>query len=116
MVTEDPLFRPLLDGRWILHDDWVVRVRYRKVWYKFIVPKGFVSDLGSIPTALEWIVENDRYVRAFVLHDYLYHAKTLSRNVADAIMYQMIAEHDEVIAWVAWAAVRMFGGFAWRAC
>lgn len=113
--SDKPILEPI-NGKWRVVDDWHVTAWRKEIGYEFVVKAGFVTDLGSVPTALEWIIENDRYVEAFVLHDWLYHQKRESRYLADALMYEMIAQHSKIDAWLAWSAVRSFGLLAWRAC
>lgn len=44
-----------------------------KTGYSFIVPSGFETDLGSIPSIVQSYVQPDApYAQAFVLHDFLY--------------------------------------------
>lgn len=51
------------------------------------VPKGFVSDLASIPQ-LFWsaLPKTGRHAYAAVVHDYLYWAQTVQRSEADVVL------------------------------
>jgi len=52
-----------------------------------VVPIGFETDLGSIPTWLQWLFPKDgRAVLGYVLHDYLYKEGKLSRGICDDIL------------------------------
>ena len=54
------------------------------------VPKGFVTNHASIPRIL-WFVfaaDDSRWVKASILHDYLYQTQYPSKEVADAIFFE----------------------------
>jgi hypothetical protein len=89
---------------------WVNGVRHA-------VPKGFESDLSSIPCAFAWIVRFDRVDVAGVVHDWLYFSGKTSRRKADAIWrtVAMLGPHraSPVQAWVCWAGLRLGGWIAW---
>lgn len=94
-----------------------LRVRGATVHETFVVPRGFVTDLASIPRLL-WVVlppigENER---AAVLHDWLYTTGKVSRARADAIFRRAMAE-DGVgffTRWTMWAGVRLGGWAHWK--
>jgi len=51
------------------------------------VPKGFVTDLTSVPPAFWAVLPRDgAYVHAAVVHDYSYWTQTISRDDADEIL------------------------------
>ena len=51
------------------------------------VPKGFVTDFASIPSALWTALPRDGdYVWAAVVHDYLYWFQTTTKEVADSVL------------------------------
>lgn len=86
------------------------------------VPKGFVTDLASIPKALRWFVSNDDYrvIRPAIIHDWLYlkhrvDGGSISRAQADLLFYEMLrVEGMGVIkAKLMYAAVRIGGWAAW---
>ncbi len=56
----------------------------------YIVPQGFVSDLGSIPKSLWGWVPPHEFPSAFVLHDYLCKASWISRRDADKILQEAL--------------------------
>jgi hypothetical protein len=60
---------------------------------RYIVPRGFRTDLASIPFPMsKWIKrENDHYARSVILHDYLYQ-KQIGRFKADEIFFQAMLE------------------------
>ena len=79
-----------------------------------LVPVGFVTDLASTPRFL-WSIfpPAGPWIRAAILHDYLYSLSDCSRFLADALFRE--AMHDlGVPCWrrvVMYYAVRLFGGF-----
>lgn len=104
------------------------RARYRLAhpltWQGITVPAGFVTDFGSVPTALEWVVsgEDVHLVVPSIVHDWLYQNRgkvsegTFTRRQAD----QLLAEGMRLwgAPWwkqqVVYFAVRVGGGKAWR--
>lgn len=59
----------------------------------FYVPKGFRTDLSSIPEAGLWLnaTLKNKYLVSGIIHDYLYDCKSpFSRNEADNIFYNMM--------------------------
>lgn len=81
------------------------------------VPRGFASDLASVPPLLYWIYgPYQGYQRAAFFHDWLYTNKQTSRWTADSI-FRAIMEYDGVPPWQAisiFYAVRLFGWTRWR--
>lgn len=86
--------------------------------YKAVtVPKGFVTDLASIPRIFFSALRPDgEYAYAAVVHDYLYWTQTRSRDEADDIL--KIAMEDFKVGTVTvgaiYAAVRVAGKTAWN--
>jgi hypothetical protein len=80
------------------------------------VPRGFVTDLASVPGYL-WAVlqKTGRYGNAAIYHDYLYWQQTCTREVADRVFDRAMAEMDvdAVTRNLIWSGVRVFGGNAW---
>jgi hypothetical protein len=76
------------------------------------VPKGFVTDLASVPRAL-WAVfpPHGRYAKAAIIHDYLYDQAIGSKKYADRVFLEAMKVLG-VPAWrrtiMYWAA-RIFG-------
>ena len=90
---------------------------YRGKWETFQVPQGFVTDFASTPRLIWWLIPPyGRYTRAAVLHDWFYRirADMMPRKEADGIFRRVMREEGVGWRrWVMWAAVRLFGGFAW---
>ncbi len=108
-------FRPFADGRnWIVKEPLIYRVGISKD--SVIVPRGFVTDLASIPPALQSLIQqNGPYLLPAVVHDYLYWAQTCTRSQADRLLRLAMIEnrvakfHRTAI----YNAVRAAGSFAW---
>ncbi len=55
--------------------------------YKIVVPKGFITDLGSIPIMLQPIFPKDgKAMFGYILHDYLYQMGLFTRDESDDIL------------------------------
>lgn len=80
------------------------------------VPVGFVTDLASVPRLpLIYILLNDIANQAGVIHHYLYSVGTLSRVLADRVLYEAYVL-TSVPAWKAsaiYAGVRMIVNIIW---
>jgi hypothetical protein len=97
--------------------------------YVVRVPRGYVTDLASIPRFL-WglIAPMDLTFAAPILHDYLYDhggvpppggvypsSKTFTRAEVDRLFARLMQE-EGVVFWrrhLAWLAVRLFGRGGW---
>jgi hypothetical protein len=111
--------------------DWRLELdyRYRDGPTTITVPGGFVFDLSSVPRALWWLIAPfELSIAAPLLHDFLYlHGarppagtieppRTYTRNEADRV-FLTIMRLEGVPSWrriLGYAAVRLFGGPAWR--
>lgn len=93
------------------------------------VPAGFIFDLSSVPRALWWLIAPfELSVTAPLLHDFLYREagdpspgsirppRVYSRREAD-VLFREVMEQEGVAKWrrdLGYAAVRVFGHWAWR--
>lgn len=82
---------------------------------KYVVPKGFETDLASIPRIL-WPIFAPQYsgfVAPAILHDYLYRCNNnITRQFADEVLYSALITED-VTPFTAskfYLGVRLFGG------
>lgn len=58
---------------------------------RYMVPRGFVTDLASIPAFLRWLIDPDGPSRqAAVLHDFLYCIHYQTRAEADALFLEAL--------------------------
>jgi len=108
-------FRPFVDGRnWIVRQPLVYRIGVSND--SITVPPGFVTDLASIPPALQSIIQqNGPYLLPAVVHDYLYWKQTCTRDQADQIFLLAMIENKvkDRHRFAIHNAVRIAGGFAW---
>jgi hypothetical protein len=82
------------------------------------VPKGFVTDLTSIPRVFWSVLPRDgAYAHAAIVHDYLYWQQEVPREVADDTLRQNMIDLkvDSRVIWAIYAAVRHFGEKYWKA-
>lgn len=80
------------------------------------VPKGFKTDLASIPRIFQNILSvTGKSRRAAVGHDYLYRAHIGTRKEADEFLrLALIAEGmNPITAGIYWSGVRIGGWVAW---
>jgi Protein of unknown function (DUF1353) len=120
-----PVLTYLGNDRWRLEADYM----YQDGDHKITVPAGFEFDLSSVPRAF-WslIAPFELSITAPLLHDFLYHyggdppagaiepPRKYTRREADDL-FRRVMEQEGVPAWrrlSAYAAVRLFGGSAWR--
>ena len=84
------------------------------------VPKGFTTDLASIPRAFTWLIPKlGRHVVPAIVHDYCYEKQSvwMDRKKSDALLLDGMIETGtprwkrNLMAW----AVRQFGGPIWNA-
>jgi hypothetical protein len=83
-----------------------------------VVPKGFVTDLASIPRLFRILLpRDDVYMLPAVIHDYLYWTQGCSRSEADSVLFLAMKEYeiDPFRRWIIYLGVRWFGAWAWRA-
>ncbi len=117
-VAPDPVdFTPFSDGRnWIVKQPLIYRIGISHD--SVVVPRGFVTDLASIPPALQSIIQqNGPYLLPAVVHDYLYWEQTCTRDQSDQILLLGMLE-NEVGAFdrvAIYGAVRAAGSYAWDA-
>ena len=91
-------------------------IEYAGMKERFIVPKGFQTDLASVPRPFVWLLPRyGRYTRAAILHDYLWRNTStvgVSRADADGIFRRAMRELGVPFLrrWMMWAAVRWTSG------
>lgn len=95
-------------GFWVLTDPLI----WAEGNFTIIVPKGFRTDLASIPFVFRWLLnQNGGSRRPAVVHDWLYRNHIMSRKEADALFLRALKyeEVNRVGAWLYWAGVRVGG-------
>jgi hypothetical protein len=81
------------------------------------VPKGFVTDLASIPRLFYSALRPDgEYAYAAIIHDYLYWDQQTSRETADEIFRLAMVDFkvDKRVAATIYNAVRLGGALSWK--
>ena len=114
--TDPMIRRPDPEGEWELCEALYVYDGKRL----FSIPKGFKTDLASIPRIVRPFMETcDLGVAAPIAHDWQYRRGDhglYTRAQADDLFRRMM-KHEGVAAWrrtLAYLAVRLFGRGAWR--
>lgn len=119
-VPKHPIVQDLCNGFWRLHEPLFYDAPDGRSW---MVPKGFLTDFGSVPAVVDWIIPAIESLAdpAYILHDYHY-AKhragedvTVSRKDADDILYTAlrVCGVGKTKARIIYWAVRAAGGAAW---
>jgi hypothetical protein len=100
-------------NKWQVVEDYTVRVLSEDL----LIPKGFKTDLASVPRIL-WSVfpPFGKYNTAAVVHDYLYKTKRYSRQDSDVIFLETmrLSKVGLIQRHLFFYAVRMFGWFAYN--
>lgn len=109
------LLTPLPDGRrWRVESPFA----YRTSWHRqFTVPRGFVTDLASVPRVFWNILPPfGRYTEAAVLHDWLYRTHRVPRPDADQLLRDAmeLGRVPGLTRALIYYAVRWFGWAAWH--
>lgn len=76
------------------------------------VPKGFITDLASIPRLLRiFFDQNGKSRKAAVIHDWLYCSRIYPRSEADGIFHEALiyCGVGKFTAWTMWLGVRAGG-------
>ena len=96
-------------GRW----DWMLLEDYEYLGH--LVPRGFVTDLGSVPRMFWWLVSPEEIIHGAIVHDYLYRNQIGRRTAADRLLYRSARRYiGPFRATVVWLGVRFGGYFTWR--
>lgn len=96
----------------------VLRINAGETELRFVVPRGFETNLASVP-AIFWPIlpPFGKWSRPAILHDYLYSKSgECSRQLADSLFLE--AMQDCGVGWwqrqAIYYAVRAFGWGAWK--
>lgn len=112
------MFTTALDLRDYVPNEWVVLapLRWREDGRDLVVPRGFITDLASVPRPLRGLLDvNGRSRKAAVLHDYGYCLQWASREEIDALFRRaLIAEGmHPAVARTYWLGVWAGGWIYW---
>lgn len=98
------------DGKWVLCDALIYVSDVAKK--TIVVPKGFVTDLASVPRLpVVYLLTGDTSAAAAVVHDWLYSSRELPRDMADAVLREA-SQATGVPGWrrwLMWVGVRIGG-------
>lgn len=82
-----------------------------------IVPKGFLTDFGSIPMLIRNIISpTGKGVWGFTVHDWFYGTQTIARQDADRLLLRILEFCGEstVESSIIFDALQLAGEIAWR--
>lgn len=82
----------------------------------YVVPRGFVTDLASIPRALYAVIPvNGKHRSAAILHDWLYETQKMSRARCDGLFLEAMASSGVrwSLRWAMYLGVRAGGWVPW---
>lgn len=114
--TQDWTLRKLSGTKlWEVSEPFYWFIDYQSKQGKVIVPKGFRTDMGSIPRIM-WLFFDPTQYLAYVLHDYLYtyhqleDGSPITRKQADYILYESLRVEG---SWAISAKLVLWGVRAW---
>lgn len=104
------------DAEWMLLADFRARITSDSGTAVVTVPKGFLTDLASVPRlpGMFWLF-GGRARKPAVLHDWLYYLHDGEREFADAVFFAAMAHDQNWITRTAmWLGVRVGGWAVWE--
>ena len=107
---------PHQDGQWQLAYDYEIDLPYSLG--RLIIKAGYTTDGASIPKPV-WVIIghpfNPDYILAAIVHDALYSAELVSREVADDVFKWFLDRMgvNEIVAQTMYLAVKEFGWSVW---
>lgn len=89
------------------------------VYGDFAVPEGFTFDGASVPWIAWQLIGtpfHPEFMRASVLHDWIYHTHEIDRNATDSLYHKVLLEDfvGNRQAMVMYLACAIFGGPYWE--
>lgn len=103
-----------------LYTDVDVKIIYKEKTYNFTIPKGFVTDFGSVPKFFRgWISNVCVYDKAWIAHDFFYSKLcelSITRDEADCILRSILAflGMNYTDRFYVYFAVKFFGKSRWK--
>lgn len=107
-----------LNGKeWKVQQPFVYIYNEDGIYEEILVPKGFITDYGSIPQIFQNIIpKDDEMSGAYVVHDLIYASELFSRKICDDILLKAFQELGA--GWLkrntVYSAVRTCGWNVWR--
>ncbi len=100
---------PYEGRRWRLLKDWKVVIEKNIL----IIPKGFVTDLASVPRIF-WIIippSSTKCRKASIVHDWMYVHQYKTKSYADKVFLRELLSKDLFMlqAYIMYWAVKLFG-------
>ena len=91
--TEPLILSPGQDKLWVTDATLTYEIGMRGSGLVVVIPKGFQTDLGTIPWYARTILNpaDARCSNAFVLHDFLCDFDGFTKVVADAILFEALS-------------------------
>jgi len=116
--TSELKLKPLPDDiRWALLEKFEYYLGDTDSGISIKVPKGFVTDLCSVPQCLWFVLPPwGRYGKAAVLHDFLYRDQRFARILCDAMFFESMTVLN-VVPWKKWflyISVRLLGAASYE--
>ena len=102
-----------------------VRANGKTYWHKICVPKGYMTDMASVPRIFRSIVSRiGPHLEACIIHDWLYDA-WIVRGLAPEIRMKRFADDalkvgmrearvNRLTTWIVWRAATLAGGKMFR--
>lgn len=81
-----------------------------------VVPEGFLTDFASVPRLAQWLIDDDDFAPAAVLHDWFYASHIVTKREADALFREALRSLGcgWLSSWIQWRAVHRLGFIAWN--
>lgn len=101
-------------GEWVVLDE---QVYVTAAGIRYVVPKGFITDLASIPRLLRSVYDiNGKSRQAAVLHDFCYCQQAVTRAEADSLFLEALESLGIGWAtrWSMYLGVRSGGWIYWN--
>ncbi len=120
--TSAPIIQKLADrDKWAYRAEWICMIVLKgEGVVRFSVKPGYWTDLASVPKALRGVFDNGSGVFGVLIasqcHDVLYSTHYMSKEFADFLFFAILRHYGVGVikARLYWAAVRLFGGNAWK--
>lgn len=82
-----PILMPYAKGEWTLYTDFVYTALSGLI---VTVPKGFITDLASMPWLVKPLLDGVEDRAAGIVHDWLYCSQQYERDICDSLFKEML--------------------------